>query len=142
MNQFFMYLHAMRLITFRVRIVCLVFLCNCSIGINGFAQDLELNDSLKNYYRLANLAELEVLDSNYKNASAYYSKAFSFKKHPFCSDHYNKALCDVLINDYQNAYKSLKYIVQYGYSLDSLKKIETFKPYFSKAYGVKLIAFN
>ena len=121
--------------------ICVFIISNFFISVSD-AQTLVIPDSLKLYYSLINEAEMEILDSNLQHASKLYEEAFTYKKFPFCSDQYNKAICEALLNNYEKTHESLRYIVSYNYSIDSLKEIESLKNYFTSDYGKKLTSFD
>jgi len=117
-------------------LILILFLTFFKIGYS------QLSDSMKLYYFKVNLAELSISDSAYIDALKYYNEAFNLKKKPFCKDKFNSAICFALQGNNKYTYLTLKYIIQYGYSLNDIRNKKVFDRFFLSRYGKKLVSFE
>jgi len=97
-----------------------------------------IRDSIKEYYEIINNAELSIIDSNYRNASKLYAKAFALK-YPNGKDLYNGFMVSYFLQD---TFQSKKYLIQLAqnglkkqFILHNGRALETpFFNYLSKDY--------
>ena len=103
----------------------------------SFAQ---LPDSLNLYYTNINKAEIEITKKDYKGAYDNYCEAFRYKKIPFEIDHYNFAICCSALNKKKESFKHLKFLINYGYPIDSLLKNKELKFLSKKKWSKRIFA--
>lgn len=110
----------------------------CFVDSNVLNAQIQIPDSLRQYYNYIDSAEILIMDAKYNKASDFYQKAFSYKQKAFGIDIYNAAVCESKIPNYQNTYTYLKELIAKGYSIETLKKKKCFNDFFTSKYGKKL----
>jgi hypothetical protein len=89
--------------------IILFFCCNTAVAQTGAKK----YDAAK-YFAYANKAELQIVDSNYKNAILFYDSAFTNLAAPLSQDMYNYSICAVLEKKYEAAYDAIKFLIERG----------------------------
>ncbi len=103
---------------------------------NSFGQ---LSQKMQEYYHYINLAELSISDTNYKLATKCYDKAFNINKQSFGIDRYNAAICELKNKNEKKCKTHLEYLIERGFSLETLNNKKIFKDFFMHKYGVQLL---
>lgn len=88
----------------------------------SFAQPYKIsNDSILEYNKLINKAEILICDSLFFEALCVYNKAFRFLNEPFAIDKYNAAMCAFKADDYKKGETFLEQVVKRGYDYNILQ---------------------
>lgn len=62
-------------------------------------------NSMLQYHQSVNDAELSIVGKDYKQALAYFNRAFTYSNSPFATDLYNASICAIKIGDHESAMK-------------------------------------
>lgn len=94
---------------------------------NAYSLFGQTSNSLMKYYEFVNQAELDIVNNKIPLAYSKYKEAFKIKEIPFELDHYNFAICCAILKKNHESFKHVKFLVEYGYSIDSLFKNDELK---------------
>lgn len=93
---------------------------------SSFAQTYKIsNETVLQYNKLINAAELLICDSLFSDALSIYETAFKLTNEPFAIDQYNAAMCALNTGDYNNVESLLVNVVRKGYDYKLLDNNKT-----------------
>lgn len=94
--------------------------------------------ALKSYYCTINIAELSILDSNYRQAMIEYESATKTLGRLYVKDRYNYAIVCALEGYYKKCTEQLHFLISKGASISTFKKNIAFRNYFNSSQGRRL----
>ncbi|GAB3534395.1 hypothetical protein GCM10027443_21410 [Pontibacter brevis] len=101
-------------------------LCLQACASSGGQKSEDVPDYVQVYHPVINVAELSIVEGNYKEALTAYKQAFASVPAPFARDYYNAAVVAVKLDDEKQAFNFLEQLVAKGVSLPYLERQQVF----------------
>lgn len=111
--------------------IFLLFVCHCETK----AQGIQTHCDIKKYNYFTNLAELQILDSSYKKALAFYDSAFSYSNSSFYRERFNYMVCNAVVGNYEKCRTTLIYLLEKGMNKNLVLDNPAFSSFLLSSYG-------